>query len=160
LASRSDVYIGANMYWYWEEGNPSARRAPDVMVIKGVGRAVRRSFFSWRENGAVPCVIVEVTSEKPWREDLFAKRRLDAEIGVNEYFLFDPDAAYLRPALQGFRRNPQGVYVPLEPDDSDRLHSEELGLFLRAEGSLVRLLDGVTAEPILYRDERVEAEKQ
>jgi Uma2 family endonuclease len=46
LARRLDIYIAADMFWYWEKGNVAARRAPDVMVIKGVGRQVRLSFLS------------------------------------------------------------------------------------------------------------------
>src|SRR5205823_9106280 len=33
---RSDVLITGNQFWYWERGNPKARRAPDVMVVVGV----------------------------------------------------------------------------------------------------------------------------
>ena len=90
LGARTDIYIAADMFWYWVEDNPQASRAPDLMVIKGVGRAERRSFFSWREHGAVPCLIVEITSEKTWREDLNEKRQLYAQLGVAEYYVFDP----------------------------------------------------------------------
>jgi Uma2 family endonuclease len=155
LAGQKDAYIAADMFWYWQEGHPEARRAPDVMVIKGVGRAERRSFFSWRENGAVPCFIVEVTSEGTWRENLYEKRQLYARLGVQEYFLFDPEGQYLRPALQGFHRNQQGVYVPVEPDTEDRLKSEELGLYLRAEGAMLRLIDAATGQSVYTREERI-----
>ena len=69
------------------------------MVIKGVGRAQRRSFFSWREGGAIPCLIVEIASASKWREDLYVKRRVYEQLGVREYFLFDPEALYLRPGV-------------------------------------------------------------
>jgi Uma2 family endonuclease len=160
LADQVDIYIGANMFWYWEQGNPSARRAPDVMAIKGVGRAERRSFFSWLEGGAVPATIVEIVAEKTWREDLYEKRRLYAQLGVREYFLFDPEDAHLRPPLQGFRRDDQGTYIPIEPDTEERLKSDELNLYLRAEGAVIRLFDGSTGEPMLTREERVEKERQ
>ena len=155
LAAMTETFIAANAYWYWEEGNSQARRAPDLMVVKGVGRAARRSFFSWRENGAVPCFLVEIAFERTWKEDLYEKHRLYARLGVAEYFLFDPEALYLRPALQGFRRNEHGVYMPLEPDAEDRLHSEELGLYLRAEGTMLRLIDAATGQPVLTKDERI-----
>lgn len=160
LAAQADVYIAANMFWYWEKGNPGARRAPDVMVVKGVGRAERRSFFTWRENGAVPSVTFEVASEGKWRADLYEKSRLYARLGVREYFVFDPEARHVRPPLQGFRRNDQGVFVPIEPDAEDRLYSEELGLFLRAEGGMLRLIDPATGKPIPTREERIEHERQ
>jgi Uma2 family endonuclease len=160
FATRPDVFVGADMFWYWEEGNPAARRAPDLMVVKGVGRAQRRSFFTWRENGAVPCFILELASENTWREDLYEKRRLYAELGVTEYFLFDPEAAYLRPVLQGYRRVPGGGYQQLDADGRDRLCSEELGVLLKAEGQLVRLMDGKSGEPLLFREEKIELERR
>src|SRR6516225_4308614 len=56
-------FIAADMFWYWEEGHPESRVAPDLMVAKGVGRQHRRSFFTWREGGAIPCIIFEMASE-------------------------------------------------------------------------------------------------
>lgn len=156
---RPDDYVAADMLWYWEEGKPSACRAPDVMVIKGVGQAPRRSFFSWRENGAVPAVIVEFASEKTWRDDLYEKTRLYAALDVREYFIFDPEGSYLRPQLWGFRLREPGRYGPLEPGLDDRLDSEELGLSLRGEGTMLRLIDAA-GRPIPTREERTEQERQ
>jgi Uma2 family endonuclease len=65
-----DVFIAANMFWYWEEGNPEARCDPDLMIVPGVGRHERRAFRSWQEKGAVPAVVFEMASQKTWREDL------------------------------------------------------------------------------------------
>ena len=155
LAAQTATYIGADMFWYWKEGDNKACRAPDLMVIKGVGREERRSFFSWREQGAVPCLIIEIVAERTWREDLYEKTKLYASLGVQEYFLFDPEALYLRPALQGYRRNQQGIYVPLEPDAEERLESKELGLYFRAEGTMLRLLDAATGKAVLTKDERL-----
>lgn len=33
-----DVYVVGNIFLYFEEGNPDARRSPDVMVVKGLIR--------------------------------------------------------------------------------------------------------------------------
>jgi Uma2 family endonuclease len=92
-------FIAADMYWYWEEGHPESRVAPDLMVVKGVGRAHRRSFFTWREGGAIPCIIFEMASEHTWHEDLWEKRPKYERLGVREYILFDPEGEYLRPRL-------------------------------------------------------------
>src|SRR5262245_54645766 len=67
LANQDDVYVAANMFWYYKQGDSTKRRAPDIMVIKRVGRRERKSFFSWLENGAVPDAIVEVLSPKKRR---------------------------------------------------------------------------------------------
>ena len=154
------TYVGANMFWYWEERNVSANRAPDLMAIKDVGREKRRSFFSWKENGAIPSWILEILAEKTWRIDYEDKRLLYAQLGVKEYFVFDPDGDHIQPSLQGFRLSETGEYVAIEVDAQGRLYSEELGLYLRAEGDVLRFFDGVTGEPILFRHERVELEKQ
>jgi Uma2 family endonuclease len=158
LARRLDIYIAADMFWYWEEGNVAARRAPDVMVIKGVGRQVRRSFLSWKEKGAVPCVIFEMASQGTWRENLNEKRKLYERLGVNEYFIFDPESKYLRPAFQGFRRNENGVYVPLKHDGKKQLRCKELGIDLRVDGEFLRVIDAKTGKPVLFRSEWREAE--
>src|SRR5262249_57298165 len=47
---RPDVYVIGNMFLYYREGHPEARKAPDVMVVKGVDATVRRrSFKTWEE---------------------------------------------------------------------------------------------------------------
>src|ERR1700722_1783804 len=70
---RSDVFIASDLFWYWEEGKPASCLAPDVMVVLGVqprDPRERRSFFSWKEGGAIPAVVFEMASENTWREDV------------------------------------------------------------------------------------------
>ena len=75
------------------------------------------------------------------------KRPLYQKLGVREYFLFDPESAYLQPSLQGFRLNAQGLYVPLKLDERKCLHCEELGLLLKHEERFLRLIDVKTGVP-------------
>ncbi|MGH2544173.1 MAG: Uma2 family endonuclease, partial [Ardenticatenaceae bacterium] len=79
-----DVYVGGNMLLYYEEGNPHASVAPDVFVVKGVSKEVRRTYQLWREQRP-PTVIWEITSRSTRLEDLGNKRVLYAMIGVQEY---------------------------------------------------------------------------
>jgi Uma2 family endonuclease len=151
-----ETYVCANMFWYYEEGNPKARRAPDVMVVKGVGRRIRNSYFTWLENGRVPCVIFEVVSPNKRRADLKEKPPLYAKLGVHEYFCFDPTARPPKKKLQGWRLNLEGVYEPLELDDQGRLFSQELGLYMQVEGDMLRLIDAATGKPILTRAEKAQ----
>jgi hypothetical protein len=90
-----------------------------------------------------------VTSRGTRLQDKGSKRELCAELGVREYFLFDPEADYLKPPLQGFRLR-AGDYEPIEPDAAGQLTREELGLQLTrdAEG-LLRFVDPVSGEPLL-----------
>ena len=154
FAAQDDVYIASDLFWYYRKGDPGACKAPDVMVVPGVAKRWRRTFQTWVEK-AVPSVIVEITSENTWPEDLGEKRALYEQLGVREYFVFDPEALFLEPPLQGFRRKGKRD-VALAPSADGSLPSRELGLLLRAEGPMVRLRDARTGELILTRTESKE----
>jgi Uma2 family endonuclease len=152
---REGFHVAANMLLYYEKGNPSAVRGPDLMVTKGVrGKHLRRSFRTWEE-GVAPAVIIEVTSAKTKGEDQFEKPAVYASIGVKEFFLFDPIGEYLRPRLQGFRLV-KGVYVTMKSRHADRLSSRELGLDLAVEGHLLRVIDPKTGRRLPTREEHQE----
>jgi hypothetical protein len=157
FAGRQDYYLAADMLWYWEEGNPDARVAPDLMYIPGVPRTPeRRSFFTWREGGAVPAVVFEMASEGTWRDDLDDKFDLYERLGVREYFLFDPEARFLVPPLQGLRL--RGTAYRRIRATGDTLASD-FGFSLRAEGEVLRLIDS-SGNPVLTGREEAEAERQ
>ncbi len=98
---RDDVYVGANMFLYYEENNPRAVVAPDVFVVIGAPKRVRDSYLLWNEPKG-PDFVLEITSRITRREDQGRKKRVYASLGIGEYFLFDPTGDYLRPRLQGF----------------------------------------------------------
>jgi Uma2 family endonuclease len=152
---RPDVFVASDIFWYWEEGNPAACVSPDVMVVPGVhprDPRDRRSFFSWEEGGAVPAAVFEMASESTWQNDLEDKFDRYEELGVREYFLFDPEGLYLVPVLQGYRLR-GAAYRRIR---TNALESE-LGFRLRAEDTMLRLIDGRTGLPIPTRAEAVEA---
>jgi Uma2 family endonuclease len=155
--NRPDVYVALNMNWYWEQGNPRARRAPDVMVIPDVGQRDRNSFRSWNEGGAIPAVCFELASLKTWRANLGAVRDDYEAQGVREYFIFDPRVQFLDDALTGYRLR-GGRYVPLRPDREGGMVSRQLNLRLVPEGEMLRLVDLASGEPVLTRDERIAVE--
>jgi Uma2 family endonuclease len=150
--AREDVYVAANMFLYYVEGQPKKRRSPDVMVCKGVrGRHERRSFKTWIE-GVAPSCIIEVTSKKTWREDLQQKRPVYKKLGVREYFLFDPLHDYLPRQLIGFRLI-GNKYKSIKPRLDGSILSKELGLHLRPDGTKVSLHDSKTGERLLNPDD-------
>jgi Uma2 family endonuclease len=150
------AYVAGNLLIYYEEGNPAARFAPDVFLVLGVPKRRRRIYKLWEEKRA-PSFVLEVSSRGTRLEDKGTKRELCAELGVSEYFLFDPEADYLKPPLQGFRLQ-GGRYEPIA-DDAGRLRSEVLGLLLArdVEGRL-RFVDPATGAQLLRIDERAEHE--
>jgi Uma2 family endonuclease len=151
FARKPDVLVAADLFWYWEKGKPSACRAPDVMVVKGVGNHQRRSFRQWEES-ARPCALFEITSERTWREDLGEKRAQYERLAVPEYFVFDPEGVFVQPVFQGFRLQ-GGKYVPLPAANDGSVESNQLGLRLTNEGTMLRLRDAKTGRRVLTREE-------
>jgi Uma2 family endonuclease len=160
-----DVFVGANMFLYYRKGDPRGVVAPDGFVVKGVpklpGGVQRRKYLLWNE-GQVPCFVLETTSESTYEKDK-DKRKTYAQLGVAEYFQFDPFGEYLSPPLQGFRLI-KGLYEPMRPNPGGSLLSHTLGVIFRADGNRLRLTDAATGVPLLRRKEietaRREAEER
>ncbi len=151
---RPRLYVVTDMFFYDEQGNPRAVKAPDIMVIDGIKNRdqERWTFKLWVEN-EVPRLVIEVTSEETQRDDTIVKRELYARLGVREYFLFDPLTEYLDPQLQGFRLVGQR-YEPIEPEPNSIFESHELGLKIQANGYHLRFYDAATNRPIPTTVER------
>ena len=101
--SRGSVYVSGNLFIYYEEGNPKAVISPDVFVVFGVSHRKRRSYKVWQEDNKLPSFILEITSKTTKKQDQENKPKLYANLGVQEYFQYDPTADYLNPQLQGAR---------------------------------------------------------
>jgi hypothetical protein len=130
---------------------------PDAFVAKGIKPGKRRIYKVWVE-GKAPDVVFETTSRKTRRKDTQEKPGLYAQLGVKEYFLFDPDQEYLEPQLQGYRLN-GGEYVRIEADDAGYLLSQELGLRLAVSDEHVQFFRLDTGERLLTHAERADREK-
>jgi Uma2 family endonuclease len=143
FAQRADVFVGGNLFVYYRQGEPGKCFSPDVLVAKGVrSRPIeeRGSYRVWEE-GVVPQVLIELTSESTRQVDTIRKPRQYAALGVHEYFLFDPLGEFLAPRLQGYRLNEQGRYERLPGEELD---SSELGLRLVVREGWLRLLNPTT----------------
>ena len=119
--------------------------APDVAVVKGLPLQV---VTSWRlgKTGPAPQVVFEIASKKTWKKDREDKVRRYAEIGVEEYFLYDPtDPPLWRDIphrLLGWRRDKarQQMYT-IPHDERGRLWSVQLDSWLVPDGDYLRLYD-------------------
>ena len=130
------IFIIGNVFVYFlDEDDKLSRVAPDIFVVRGVGKQDRRVYAVERE-GKAPELIIEFTSKKTRKADQLREKAAYAHLGVKEYFLFDPFGEYLRPRLQGYRLI-RGEYTPIAASKS-RLPSEILELELAAEGSRLR----------------------
>jgi Uma2 family endonuclease len=136
--AQPDVYVSGNLFIYYVEGNPKKRVAPDIFVARGVKKRQRRIYKLWEE-GVAPQVMIELTSRQTWREDLQEKWRLYEQLGVEEYFIFDPEYDYLDDPLVGYRLK-DSKYKVIGAHDG-RLRSKVLGLELVDTGETLRLFD-------------------
>jgi hypothetical protein len=108
-------------------------------------------------------VVIELTLASTRQKDLGGKWLLYEELGVGEYFIFDPLHEYLEPPLRGFRLE-EGFYTPLKANrpDSDEweLHSRVSGLTLRSLGDQLRLYDPQTGQMLRTLSEEANARRQ
>ena len=156
----SDVYVAGDMLIYYRRGDNGVRVAPDVFVVAGAkGGHPRQSWMVWVEN-AVPQFVLEVASESTWERDAAAKRQIYAEMGVLEYWRFDPEnGKYFREVLIG-ERLVNGEYVRMEvrmgADGILRGRSDflRLDLCVRPDGQ-IRLYDPAGGEWLSSHEEAV-----
>lgn len=138
------IYVATDLLLYYVEGDPRRRVATDVFVVRGVGNHQRRIYKLWEENRP-PDVVIELSSRQTWREDLQEKWRLYEQLGVREYFVFDPEYDYLDTPLVGYRLDVDGRYALLEVVNGVA-HSETLNLDIVDTGETLRLRDPQTGQ--------------
>ncbi|MBX9254001.1 Uma2 family endonuclease [Desmonostoc muscorum CCALA 125] len=149
LADRQATVL-ANQFLYYAQGFPKLRVAPDVMVIFDVAPGGRDNYKIWEE-GQVPTVIFEMTSFGTKGNDEIFKKTLYEQLGVKEYWLFDPKGEWVEQRLRGYRLRGE-IYEPIEDG-----RSEPLQLRLGIEGKLIAFYREDTGEKLLIADELIEA---
>ncbi len=133
---RDDVFVGANNFVYWEEGNTEEKQAPDVYICFGVRNIGRTSYKTWEEGGIAPQVVFEVTSKSSRFNDLGTKKAIYEMLGVEEYYAFDPLREYIPRGLRAFRLK-GSAYEEITPNLATpnvplRIYSPRLDLDLEA----------------------------
>jgi Uma2 family endonuclease len=153
------VYVSGNIFVYYKEGDPRKQVSPDVLVVKGVEKKQRRTYQIWKEAKGLD-VVIEVTSRKTRREDTDFKKKLYQQLGVKEYYLFDPTGDYLKERLCGYRLIGNRYVVVRLSKGKDRLYSDVLGLELVLVMDQLRLYDPRSQRFLLTPDETAEAHRQ
>lgn len=143
----------ANQFLYYAQGFPKLRVAPDVMVIFDVAPGGRDNYKIWQE-GQVPSVIFEMTSASTRDQDQVFKKTLYEQLGVQEYWLFDPRGEWIPEQLQGYRLRGE-QYEPIQDASS-----QPLQLRLQVEGNLIGFYRQDTGEKLLIPDELARALRQ
>jgi Uma2 family endonuclease len=148
--SGQQAMVLANQFLYYVQGRPKKRIAPDVMVIFNVEPGGRDNYKIWEE-GEVPSVIFEVTSPGTRRQDEQEKKTLYQELGVLEYWQFDPRNEWIPGQLRGYRLQASGDYGSIEDGCSQCLN-----LRLVVEGKLLIFYRLDNGERLLPHEELVD----
>lgn len=154
--SGQEVYVGCNLFFYYDEHDARKNVVPDDFIVLGCPPGLRRTFKTWIE-GKIPNVVFEVTSDSTRDVDTDKKHKTYAKLGIPEYFLYDPTGDYLLPALKGYRLGESG-YEALEADSDGRLLSRQLGLLLGLHEGELRFFDAASRSRLLtYAQAQAEA---
>ena len=149
LAGQQSTVL-SNQFLYYSQGYPRLRVAPDVMVIFDVAPGGRDNYKTWEE-GQVPSVIFEMTSAGTKNQDQEFKRTLYEQLGVLEYWLFDPKGEWIEEKLRGYRLH-RDQYDPITDG-----RSEPLKLRLEIDGPLIAFYREDTGEKLLIPSELASA---
>jgi Uma2 family endonuclease len=154
FAENPEVYVSGDLLIYYVEGDPTKCVAPDVFVVRGVGKHERRIFKLWEE-GRPPDVVFEISSRRTILIDTQKKSPLYARLGVSEYFLYDPEYDWMPDGLAAYRLE-DGQYNDIEIKDG-AARSEALGLDVVDTGETLRLRDPKTGRFLPTKEEWIEA---
>jgi Uma2 family endonuclease len=155
--------VFADQFLYYIEGNPRARVAPDVMVVFDIEKRLYANYKIW-EGQQTPAIIFEVTSAGTKETDWNFKKTLYEQLGVTEYWLFDPYGEWVAEQLQGYRLNEDGLYKPIRDNCSEvlqlKLQAEEylIGFYRLDNGEKLLTLEELYSAN-LAANQRVEQEK-
>jgi len=136
----------------WKPNNEVWRPAPDIVVYPRLGPTERQE-IDVRVDGP-PALIVEVASASTWAYDVSMeresgrprKRRVGKAraylvgLRVPGYLVFDPKSEFLAGQVRAWRRVGDVVEEWL-PEPDGRYQSRMLGISLRPDGPLPRVLD-------------------
>ncbi len=136
---------------FYQTANPTETSiSPDIAVVDGLPKDRKpedKSSYYVGGNSPSPRIVFEIASKETWRQDLEEKPARYNAMGINEYFVYDPNEQtvwtkqwrrYNR--LIGWRENPiSGQYELLVKDENGRLWSEELESWLVVEPEGLKL---------------------
>lgn len=92
FADNDHVFIAGDLLWYPVEGDNKTCQAPDAMVVFGRPKGDRGSYKQWLEDEIAPQVVFEILSPGNTKAEMRRKWQFYQRFGVEEYYLYDPDA--------------------------------------------------------------------
>ena len=144
---RPDIFIDTDTHICYDPTNLNVRVAPDVYLAFGVDAEAirpRRIYLPW-EVGKVPEWVLEIASQSTRLVDLNRKPAIYEQIGIPEFWRFDPTGGrYYRFALDGLRLvngKYEAIELTTEPDGILKGYSDMLELSLAWDDGWPRFYD-------------------
>ena len=150
LKSREDVFVASNLRISYDANHPLKWFAPDVLVAFEVENH-ERSSYHLQTGKTMPQVIFEIAGEQTADKDVGEKFLTYAKLGVEEYYLLDPERSILPKQLTAYHRQ-NGALLPINVA-ADRVFSPRLGLEIIDTGENFRLFDPNANNFLLSTDE-------
>lgn len=167
---RADVFISGIFYVAYDPSDGNRRVQPDCFVVFDVDSdAIRQNlpnFWIW-EVGKAPDLAIEVASPSTAANDLGYKRDLYAQLGIAEYWRFDPTGGELYGQPITGERLVDGEYLPCElrneVDGCVNGYSELLDVDFHWNGQEFDVFNPITGNTIDKREAaetRADAERE
>lgn len=143
LENREDCFVAANLRISYDAENPKKWYAPDVLVAFGVENRERTSYHLATEK-TMPQVIFEVASADTADKDIGEKYLKYSNLGVQEYYLLDPERTLLPESLTAYQ-NKNGKLKNINTENN-RAVSPLLNLEIVDTGETFRLFNPANNE--------------
>ena len=115
----SEVFVGSDQFFAWDERNPHKPIAPDVYLLDDPpSRPFPDTFQTWLPGIHAPRVAFEFVSHR-WKKDYYEAPPHYDKLGVDELIIFDQPAAR-QPTLPGLDQDDCGIRQPLQHFTRDR----------------------------------------
>ncbi len=162
-----NFYITGNLDVIRKTAKINIQIAPDIVVFKNLDLSDPKisKLTSWRigsPNRPAPAVVFEIASKKTWTDDLSRKIIQYGQMGVQEYFAYDPNTpTYWDLAERRIRgwSYIKGLPVELSANDDGWMWSRELETWLEPNGAYLRLR-GIEGNLRLNEAEQREADER
>lgn len=158
-------YVTRDRWLRMDPKDPNDRLVPDLLIALDVP-VERRESREYRPTdiGKPPAILGEFLSPSSDKSDLRDKPVRYAQLGVREYFVFDPGSEYAVPPIQGWALHPDGSRQPIPPDDEGGVTSRLIPVrFMMRSGRLAvqdtrtgEVMPSISAALAAHREARAE----
>jgi hypothetical protein len=147
-------YVSKDRWLRMDPADPADKLLPDLLIARHLLRQQWgvNEYLPWAV-GKAPELLAEFLSPTSEAADREGKPKRYAEVGVLEYFLFDPDGTYGVPRIQGWTLRRDGTRAPLPRQADGGVASGVLPVAFRLVTGHIAVVDTRTGQVALRYEE-------